>query len=232
MAPKLAPLIPLSIPIPVAMGMPAEDFPWRWSVYRWLEGENATIAQIENPREAASSLAQFINSLQQIDPTGGPTPGPHNSSRGVPLSMRDTSVRSAILALNHLLDADKATAVWETALQAPEWQGRGVWLHGDLHPGNLLVNDGQLSAVIDFGTLGVGDPACDLMVAWTLLSAESRDNFRAALPIDDATWTRGRGWALSFGLIALAYYLETNPVLAAISRRTIDEVLYECSNGS
>jgi aminoglycoside phosphotransferase (APT) family kinase protein len=145
--------------------------------------------------------------------------------------MRDASVRNAIATLNNMLDTDVATAAWEAALQAPVWQGKAVWLHGDLHPGNLLVEQGRLTAVIDFGTLGVGDPACDLMVAWTLLSAENRDLFRAALTVDDATWARGRGWALSFGLIAFAYYLDTNPVLAAISRRAIDEVLVEHTNG-
>ncbi|MBP1992234.1 aminoglycoside phosphotransferase (APT) family kinase protein [Paenibacillus eucommiae] len=139
--------------------------------------------------------------------------------------MRDAPVRNAIAALSSLFDTEMLTAAWEATLQAPVWQGTAVWLHGDLHPGNLLVNQGQLSAVIDFGTLGIGDPACDLMVAWTLLSAESRNLFRSALTVDDATWARGRGWALSFGLIAFAYYLDTNPILAAISRRAIDEVL-------
>jgi aminoglycoside phosphotransferase (APT) family kinase protein len=230
--PKLAPLLQLSIPTPLAMGMPDEGYPYRWSVYRWLDGENATIGRIDNLRQAAIALARFVASMQRIDSTGGPPPGPHNSGRGVPLAMRDASVRKAISTLNNRLDTDMATAAWESALQAPVWQGTPVWLHGDLHPGNLLVDQGRLTAVIDFGTLGVGDPACDLMVAWTLLSAESRDIFRAALPVDDATWARGRGWALSFGLIALAYYLDTNPVLAQISRRTIDEVLAEHSNGA
>ncbi|MDQ0900759.1 aminoglycoside phosphotransferase family protein [Paenibacillus sp. V4I7] len=229
--PKLAPLTPLSIPTPLAMGMPAEGYPCRWSVYRWLEGENATIGRIDNPHQAATALGQFVAALQRIDPAGGPAPGPHNSGRGVPLAMRDASVRNAIATLNNMLDTDVATAAWEAALQAPVWQGKAVWLHGDLHPGNLLVEQGRLTAVIDFGTLGVGDPACDLMVAWTLLSAENRDLFRAALTVDDATWARGRGWALSFGLIAFAYYLDTNPVLAAISRRAIDEVLFEHTNG-
>lgn len=230
--PKLAPLLELSIPTPLAMGMPDEGYPWRWSVYRWMDGENATIGRIDNLRQAAIALARFVASMQRIDSTGGPPPGPHNSGRGVPLAMRDASVRKAISTLNNRLDTDMATAAWESALQAPVWQGTPVWLHGDLHPGNLLVDQGRLTAVIDFGTLGVGDPACDLMVAWTLLSAESRDVFRAALPVDDATWARGRGWALTFGLIALAYYLDTNPVLAQISRRTIDEVLAEHSNGA
>ncbi|MFK7692625.1 aminoglycoside phosphotransferase family protein [Paenibacillus sp. HJGM_3] len=223
--PKLAPLLPLAIPTPLAMGYPAEGYPWHWSVYRWLEGENAIVGRIDNPRQAATALAQFVAALQRIDAAGGPPPGTHNSGRGVPLAMRDAPARNAIATLSDWVDPDKATAVWEEALQAPVWHDAPVWLHGDLHPGNLLVVQGRVNAVIDFGTLGIGDPACDLMVAWTMLSADSRDLFRASLSVDDATWTRGRGWALSFGLIALAYYMDTNPVLASIARRTLEEVL-------
>lgn len=223
--PKLAPLLPLAIPVPLAMGMPGEGYPWHWSVYRWLEGENATMDRIADPRQAATELAQFIAALRRIDTTGGPPPGPHNFFRGVPLEMRDAETRAAIAALHDTLDADAATAAWEAALQAPAWPGPPVWIHGDLQSGNLLAVQGRLSGVIDFGGLGVGDPACDLMVAWNLLSAETRDVFRATLLVDDATWARGRGWALSVGLIALPYYRSTNPVLAGISRRAIDEVL-------
>jgi aminoglycoside phosphotransferase (APT) family kinase protein len=223
--PKLAPLLPLAIPVPLARGIPGEGYPWHWSVYRWLDGENATMERIADPRQATTDLAQFIVALQRIDPTGGPPPGPHNSFRGVPLEMRDAKTRAAIAALHGTLDADAATTAWEAALQAPAWPGPPVWIHGDLQSGNLLAVQGRLSSVIDFGCLGVGDPACDVMVAWNLLSAETRNVFRAALLVDDATWARGRGWALSVGLIALPYYQHTNPVLAGISRRAIDEVL-------
>jgi aminoglycoside phosphotransferase (APT) family kinase protein len=149
----------------------------------------------------------------------------HNSFRGVPLSTRDAETRAAIASLDGMLDIVAVTAAWDAALQAPAWQGPPVWIHGDLSPLNLLVQRGRLSAVIDFGCLGVGDPACDLQVAWNLLSAQTRDVFRAALQVDDATWARGRGWALSVGLIALPYYQSTNPVLAGIARRAIEEVL-------
>jgi len=223
--PKLAPLLPLAIPVPLAKGVPSEGYPWHWSVYWWLEGENATIERIADPVQAATELAQFIADLQRIDPTGGPPPGPHNSSRGVPLAMRDTHTRAAIATLHGTLDTDAATAAWEAALQSPAWSGPPVWIHGDLQSGNLLAQQGRLSAVIDFGCLGVGDPACDLQVAWNLLSTETRNVFRAALQVDDATWARGRGWALSVGLIALPYYQSTNPVLADISRHAIDEAL-------
>jgi aminoglycoside phosphotransferase (APT) family kinase protein len=223
--PRLAPLLPLAIPVPLAQGAPGEGYPWHWSVYRWLAGENATIERLADPRQAATELAQFIAALQRIDPTGGPPPGAHNSFRGVPLEMRDPETRAAIATLHGTLDAGALTAAWEAALQAPAWRGPPVWIHGDLQSGNLLAQHGRLRAVIDFGCLGVGDPACDLQVAWNLLSAETRHVFRAALAVDDATWARGRGWALSVGLVALPYYQSTNPVLAGISRRAIAQAL-------
>lgn len=223
--PGFVSLLPLPVPAPLAMGTPSEGYPWHWSISRWLKGEDATIEPIGNPLQAATTMAQFVVSMQRIDSTGGPAPGPHNSNRGVPLAMRDAAVRHAIKALDNFLDGESLHRVWEAALRAPVWQGKPVWLHGDLHPGNVLVSQGQLSAVIDFGTMGVGDPACDLMVAWTLLTAEGREVFREALSTDDDTWTRGRGWALSFGLLAYAYYMDTNPILATISRRTIVEAL-------
>jgi aminoglycoside phosphotransferase (APT) family kinase protein len=223
--PRLAPLLPLAIPVPLAKGAPGEGYPWQWAVYRWLEGENATVECVADPRQAAQDLAHFIAALQRIDPTGGPPPGPHNSARGVPLATRDADTRAAIAALHGRLDTGAVTAAWEAALQVPAWRGPPVWIHGDLQAGNLLLRQGRLSAVIDFGCLGVGDPACDLAVAWNFLSAETRDVFRAALPVDDATWARGRGWALSVGLIALPYYWNTNPTLAGISRYAIAQVL-------
>ncbi|MSQ08345.1 MAG: aminoglycoside phosphotransferase family protein [Dehalococcoidia bacterium] len=228
--PRLAPHLPLAIPVPLAMGKPSEGYPWHWSICRWLEGENATIERISDPRQAATDLAQFISALQRIDTTGGPLPGPQE--RGVPLAMRDAYTRDAIARLHGMLDTGAATAAWEAALQAPRWHGAPVWTHGDLQSGNLLSVKGRLSAVIDFGCLGVGDPACDLIVAWNLFSPESRDVFRAALPVDDATWARGRGWALSVGLIALPYYKDTNPVLAGINRYAIDAVLADHKRGA
>ncbi|HWE35811.1 MAG TPA: aminoglycoside phosphotransferase family protein [Isosphaeraceae bacterium] len=223
--PRLAPSLPLAVPIPVAKGRPGEGYPWDWSVYRWLEGEDTSTGRIADLRQVSRDLAGFVAALQRIDAAGGPPPERHNSSRGVPLSMRDAPTRDAIAALRGTLEGDAATAAWDAALRAPAWHGPPVWIHGDLHPANLLAAGGRLSAVIDFGCLGVGDPACDVMAAWTVLSAETREGFRAALTVDDSTWARGRGWALSFGLIALPYYRGTNPVLAGIARRTIDEAL-------
>ena len=223
--PRLAPLLPLAIPAPLAKGEPAEGFNWHWSVCRWLDGDNATLERIADPSEAATALARFVAALQQIDSTGGPPAGPHNFFRGVPLALRDSHTRAAIEALHGVLDTDAATAAWEAALQTSEWDGPPAWIHGDLSPGNLLATQGRLSGVIDWGGLGVGDPACDLIVAWNLLSAGARRVFREALAIDEATWARGRGWALSVSLIQLPYYRDTNPAIVASSRHTIDEVL-------
>jgi aminoglycoside phosphotransferase (APT) family kinase protein len=225
--PRLAPFLPLAIPVPLVKGEPGESYPWHWSVYRWLDGENATIVRIADPRQAAKDLAQFITALQRIDPVGGPPPGEHNSFRGEPLVSRDAETRDAITTLQGTLDADAVTAVWDAAIESPAWQGPPVWLHGDLQSGNLLIAQGRLRAVIDFGCLGVGDPACDVMAAWMFFSAESRDEFRATLQVDDETWARGRGWALSFGLIALPYYQNTNPILAGIARRAIHEAVVD-----
>lgn len=228
--PRLAPHLPLGIPVPVAMGTPGEDYPWHWSVYRWLDGENATIERLPDPCQVATDLAQFVAALHKIDPAGGPLAGPHNFDRGVPLAMRDAPVRAAIAALHGgsggtLLDINAATAAWEAALQAPTWHGAPVWVHGDLQSGNLLAQGGRLRAVIDFGGLGVGDPACDLIVAWNLFGGSARNVFRAALSVDDATWARGCGWALSVGLIALPYYLNTSPAMVRYARHTIAQVL-------
>ena len=225
MAPRVGSAPTARHPRPAREGAPAEGYPFPWSVYSWLEGENATVERLADPRRAATELGRFVAALQRIGPAGGPPPGEHNFFRGVPLAARDAPTRAAIASLRGGLDADAATAAWEAALRAPAWDGPPIWVHGDLQPGNLLVRRGRLSAVIDFGGLGVGDPACDLTVAWNLLAADSRAVFRAALPVDDATWARGRGWALSVALIALPYYRDTNPVLAGISRYTIDEAL-------
>lgn len=224
--PRLAPLLPLAVPVPVAEGEPAEGYPFPWSVYTWLQGENATTERIADRAQFAADLAQFIIALQRIDPTGGPPPDEHNFGRGEPLERRDAATRASISALAGEIDVDAVTATWEEALRAPQWQGAPVWIHGDLDSRNLLIENGRLSGVIDFGCLGVGDPACEVMVAWKVLTAETRELFRGALSVDQATWARSRGWALSQALMALAYYtLETNAVLVRESQRWLAEVL-------
>ena len=224
--PKLAPLLPLAVPVPLAVGTPALCYPFPWAVYRWLDGQTATEGRFDDPGQAAIDLAAFITALQGIDPREGPAPGTHNVMRGEPIQARDASVRGALAALEDEVDVDAATTVWEAALRAPDWDAPPVWIHGDLDSRNLLVDGGRLSAVIDFGCLGVGDPACDVMVAWKVFGEDARNRFRAALSVDDATWARARGWALSQALGALAYYtLETNAVLVREARRWLAEVL-------
>jgi aminoglycoside phosphotransferase (APT) family kinase protein len=226
--PRLAPVLPLAIPVPLGIGEPGEGYPFAWSIYPWLKGETAAAERIGDLAQAAIDLAQFVVALQRVDPTDGPAPGAHNSFRGVPLAMRDEPVRASIAALSGTIDVVAVTAEWEAALQAPEWEGPPVWIHGDLDSRNLLVQDGRLSAVLDWGCLGVGDPACDVMVVWKMLSAETRNRFRAELSVDEATWARSRGWALSQALIALSYYtLETYPVLVREAQQWMAEVLAE-----
>lgn len=218
--------LPLPIPTPLAMGVPADGYPWHWSVYRWLEGEDATVERIDDLSKFATALARFLTALQQIDPDGGDPPGPHSFFRDGPLATYDAETRKAISGLGDKIDTDVVAAVWETALKAT-WHGSPVWIHGDVSAANLLIQDGQLSAVIDFGGSGVGDFACDLTIAWTLFSAESRNAFRAALSADDAAWARGRGWALWKGLIALAEHIDTQPLKAREACRVLDEVLVD-----
>jgi aminoglycoside phosphotransferase (APT) family kinase protein len=220
--PLLAPSLPLALPEPVALGEPGEGYPWPWSVCRWLEGEVATPEHLGDPAQTAADLAAFLVALRGVDSTGGPAP----EGRGGPLAPRDGRVRESIEALADEIDVDEVTAEWEAALAAPEWSGDPVWIHGDLDARNLLASDGRLSGVVDFGTLAVGDPACDVMAAWKLLSSANRGAFRAALGVDDATWVRARGWVLSQALIALAYYtMETNAVLVLECRRWMAELL-------
>ena len=214
--PRLAPHLPLAISEPLAKGQPAKGYPWNWGVYRWLDGENPASATIL----LATDLAEFVSALQQIDPTDVP-----RSNRGGPLADRDGAVRESLAALGGEIGTDAAFRAWESALEAPVWDKPPVWIHGDLQSGNLLAQNGRLNAVIDFGFLGLGDPAVELLPAWNLFSGESRQAYRNALAVDDATWERGRGWALSVALIALPYYRRTNPVLVEASHRTISEIL-------
>ena len=222
---QLAPYLPLAIPIPLGHGTPSETYPYPWSVYRWIEGDDATYEPIFNLHEAAIALGRFVAALQKIDPTQGPPAGEHNFFRGVPLESLDAVVRKTLESLEGLIDVLAATAAWETALKVPPWKGPLRWIHGDLHAGNLLVRNSKLVAVIDFGGLGVGDPACDMMAAWTYFSSETRKTFQTEVGVDDSTWARGRGWALYLGVVALPYYQQSNPVLASIARQTIAEVL-------
>lgn len=222
--PFLAPRLPLQIPEPLAIGEPGEGYPWKWSIYRWLEGKSAASAPIKEMSLFARSLAQFLIALEKIDPTGGPLPGEHSFYRGGALTIYDAETRGAIAALKGKMDAKAVTEVWEAAL-ATSWKQPPIWVHGDISAGNLLVRDGELRAVIDFGQLTVGDPACDLVIAWTFFNGESRNVFREVLSFDTGTWARARGWALWKALIIAAGLGNTNSVEGTQCWRIIEEVL-------
>jgi len=200
--PCLASRLPLPIPTPIALGQPGEGYPWRWSIYRWLAGETSAAAHIADRVAFAQDLAHFLAGLQSIGASTGPQPGLHSAYRGGPLAFYEAEARRAIVALQDLIDAETVTRVLDAAL-ATRWGHPPVWFHGDVAANNLLVRAGRLCAVIDFGCAGVGDPACDLVIAWTFFEGESRAAFRAALQHDDATWARARGWALWKALILL-----------------------------
>jgi aminoglycoside phosphotransferase (APT) family kinase protein len=216
--PVLAPRLPVPVPVPVGRGVPGEGYPWHWAVCPWLAGGVAAEAPVADMRQAAASLARFVRALQAIDPAGGPV----SDVRAGTLADRGPGTRKAAEALAGSRDVRAVLEVWDAIVAEPAWTGPPVWMHGDLHPANLLVSGGDLAGVLDFGLLGVGDPACDLMVAWTYLSADARSVFREELAVDDPTWARGRGWALHLGLRAAAYSAD-NAALENIGLRTIAE---------
>lgn len=221
--PMLAPSLPLSIPEPVGMGAPGCGYPWPWSIYRWIDGSCASVAPVDDPSELAATLGTFLSALQRADASDGPPAGPHNFHRGGPLATYDGETRDAIETLRHRIDVAAVTAIWDAAL-ASSWDGAPVWVHGDVAPNNLLVRDGRLAAVLDFGSAGVGDPACDLAIAWTFLDPGSRRAFRDALDLDPDTWARGRGWALWKALITIAARAGTDPSAIEGARRTLDAI--------
>lgn len=221
--PDLAPQLPLPIPVPVAKGAPGRGYPFGWSVYRWLPGDPANVAAPDDLTSFATAVAGFLTALHRVDATGGPAAGPDNFFRGGPLSAYDEETRRTIEVLGGEVDRTVVMRMWDTAL-ASTWTRDLVWVHGDIAVGNLLVSDGALSAVIDFGCCAVGDPACDLAIAWTLFSGPSRAAFRAALPLDQGTWDRGRGWTLWKALISLAPYAGTNAAEAVEPRRVLREL--------
>ncbi|MFF0477108.1 aminoglycoside phosphotransferase family protein [Streptomyces sp. NPDC004284] len=221
--PHIAPHLPLPVPAPVGRGVPGEGYGHAWSVFAWLDGDDAYHAPIADLAHAAVELGRFTAALRGVDASGGPV-----SFRGGSVTdWEEGAMMPAVRALgaDGTLDAGAVTEAWEAVLRLPAWQGEPVWIHGDLLPGNLLTRDGRLHAVIDFGGLGTGDPACDMMAAWSLLTPATRPAFREAARVDDAAWARGRGWALCWGVVTEHYYREKNPVLAAVAHRTWSEAL-------
>jgi aminoglycoside phosphotransferase (APT) family kinase protein len=211
--PLLAPQLPVAIPRPVARGRPGAGYPWFWSVHTWLQGDLPT-----GPL-AVADVAGLVSALQRIELPGAPEPA---YGRGRPLADRDAYVRAAL----ERVDAPGALELWERAVSAPGWEHEPVWVHADLDRRNVLVRDGRLAAVLDWGGVGVGDPAVDVMVAWKLVDAEERERFRELVGVDDATWLRAQGWVVSQALSALGYYtLDTNPAIVGEATRWLAEVL-------
>jgi len=208
------------------MGTPGNDYPWNWSVYRWIPGEASNHANINSLPDFTRQLAAFLASLQQIEAAGGPQPGPTNFYRGGGLSVYDDQARFAIAALGGRINTGAADRVWSAAL-GTHWERPPVWVHGDIAVGNLLLNRGSLAAVIDFGQLAVGDPACDLAIAWTLLRGDNREVFRKTLALDSSTWQRGQAWALWKAMIVAAGMTTTNADEDLLCWQVIDEVLAE-----
>ena len=223
--PRLAPCLPLAIPVAAGLGAPAFGYPWAWAVSRWLDGEVATVEALAESTAAAVQLGEFLTALRSFAPAEVRALAGRPDLGVPPLAGRDRATRAAIAAVDGAFDGAAMTRLWDAALSLP-FSGRvPVWVHGDFHTGNLLTSGGRISAVIDFGGLGLGDPACDLMVAFTLMSARSRAAFRATLDEDEATWTRGRGWALATGLNAYTSYAHADARVAAQTSRQITEAL-------
>ncbi len=183
--PTIARMLPLPLPEPVAVGVPAEGYPWHWSICRWLPGEPAWTMDAASRAGIAVQLADALAVLHRPAPASAP----HNPVRGVPLAARDAAVRERLASFPSLMQ------IWEDATSATAFTGEPVWVHGDLHPANVLVSGGRITALLDFGDLTAGDPATDLAAAWLFFEPEGRELFRARVNADDATWRRARGWA-------------------------------------
>ena len=222
--PRLRSSLPLAVPVPLALGVPDAGYPFPWAVYEWIPGRPIDLEH-DDLVSAAEQLGAFAVALRSCDATGAPAR--QRGSRGSPLTDLDEPFRRALTELGARTDERRARVLWDESLAAEKWQEPETWLHGDLLPGNLLVEGGRLAAVIDFGGLNVGDPACDLQPAWNVFSGSSRDAFRAAMELDDAAWLRGRGWVLYQTVMALPYYWDTNAGIVKQASRALAEVLRE-----
>lgn len=224
--PVLASQLPQPVPRPIAKGRPGAGYPFPWSVYGWLQGIPATVDQVTNPVRFAEDMADFVAALRRVTTAGGPRPGKHNWYRGGPLRTFDGLLHTALTDLDADLDTGLVHTIWQRAIRA-RWDGVERWFHGDLSQGNVLLVDGCLAAVLDFGTCGVGDPACDLAIAWTLLTEEGRQAFRRRLSVPDDEWARGRGWALWKALTVCADNRGSSDQVALGARRALNELLTE-----
>lgn len=219
--PKLAPHLSLPISSPIASGHPTEDYPFPWSINQWINGDTLTYDNVKDLNQFAIDLARFLQELQAIDTSGGPIAGSDNFHRGGLLSIYNEGTQVALKSLKSVVPVEKLSNIWSIALGS-KWVKKNVWVHGDIAPGNLLVNNGRLCAVIDFGILGIGDPSCDYAIAWTFLDVDSRNAFFQELECDEDTRSRARGWALWKALIT---YNDGNPVIAENAKHTVGVIL-------
>lgn len=220
----LGPRLSIETPTPVAMGQPGLDYPWPWSIYRWIPGDTAADSPPLDVGQFATDLADFLNALRSIPGDAGPTPGPENFYRGGGLAIYDKQFRQSQAKLSGEINTAAAIELWEVAASTA-WKDTAVWVHGDIALGNLLLQGGRLSAVIDFGQVCIGDPACDCAIAWTYFRPQERSLFRDRLGLDRDTWIRGRAWALWKASIVSAGLVQTNAVEAKAARTTLNEVL-------
>jgi aminoglycoside phosphotransferase (APT) family kinase protein len=217
--------LPLITPQLLARGRPEPEFPHSWSVVNWIDGQDASAAAVSDWAEAARNLGLFVRALRAVEPGGGRICGPANGFRGSPLSTRDGWIRTCFDSVSDMFARQALHAAWVEALAAPVWDKEPVWIHGDIHAANIVVNNGGVVSIVDFGLAALGDPACDLALAWSFLPTEYRDGFFDAAEAEDETVQRGKGWALYIGAIALSYYRERNSVLARIGKQAIGAVL-------
>jgi aminoglycoside phosphotransferase (APT) family kinase protein len=218
--PQISKYLTTPISLPIFKGHPSDLFNWPWLILSWNEGHNPEFEKENEHVQLAADLAHFINQFHKIPVQSGPL-----SRRGLPLKSQDAETKEAIRQLANEYGAHALFSLWQELSNTPAWKSDPVWVHGDLLPGNIIVNNNLLTAVIDFSDVGVGDPACDLIIAWSLFDAPTRALFREKIICDDDTWQRGKGWALSIALIMLPYYKNTNPLLAALAHRMIENCI-------
>lgn len=226
--PQLAPYLSVKIPVPIKMGSPSKYYPYHFSIYRWLSGRSINLLFLsdETLLSLAYDLAKFLKELESIHNIEGPMPGQHNWWRGDHLSVYDEGARGQIAKLEGVIDSDAALKLWLQACKT-KWSKPPVWVHGDFAIGNMLLENGRLSAIIDFGGMALGDPACDLVIAWTYLKEKAREIFIEEMALDEDTWLRARGWALWKATYELCQIKDKNSAEAFVQKKIVDELCFE-----